>query len=85
MRKAYKIVRTRRRCSDRRRPHTHQEIKASGHRSVLRFDDYIVRIRAKRSRPNLPTDRDDCWVWFAWAKHDSWKMLRESQYRQEGS
>lgn len=85
MRKAYKIVRQRRRSNCKRLPRTTQEIKASGHRSVLRFDDYVVRIRAKRSRPNLPTNRDDLWVWFAWARHDSWKMLRESQYRQEGS
>lgn len=77
MGKSLKIVRQRRRRNCRRSPHTHQEIKANGRRGMLKFDDYSVRIRCR----NLPDDRNDLWVSFAFTKHDSWKHIRRSQYR----
>lgn len=64
-----------------RHPRTTQESRANGKRGVLKFDEYHVRIRGKRSTPNLPEAWDDIIKCGYYNKHTSWKKLRTTQYR----
>ena len=67
-----------------RHPRTTQERRANGKRSVLKFDEYEVRIRAKRTR--LPTSYDDIWVTdVLWSWYDPnkicWKKKRKTKWK----
>lgn len=62
-----------------RRPHTRQERRFSGHRSIIEQDNYRVYLRARRSFHMLPT------VWDDLIRGDkdnrSWKRFRKTQYK----
>lgn len=64
-----------------RHPRTTQERRVNGKRGVLRFDEYHVHIRGKRSMPNLPEAWDDVVINGYYSQHTSWKKLRRTQYR----